>query len=187
MQQKQILRGFQEKISSTEDYISSCVWNRRESFVEKASAVGQRSAGPKSGCVTMCCQKCNGLPKKPHHLPYLVTKPASGKSACIWEGKYFPFIFLMSENVNIHFSGRKTRVLSGRMLCSTEGACCEPTAACSIFRWLLQGKKGKTRQGMFPSYQHMMSTDPMHVKTLPDPSKNTLIAFIHTLSLCEKS
>lgn len=93
----------------------------------------------------------------------------------------------MSENVNIHFSGRKTWILSGRMLCSTEGACCKPTAARSIVRWLLQGEEGKTRQGMFPSYQQMMNTDPVHVKTLPNPSNKTLIAFIHTPLLCEKS
>lgn len=33
----------------------------------------------------------------------------------------------------------------------------------------------------------MMNTDPVHVKTLPNPSKKNLIAFIRTPLLCEKA
>lgn len=105
-EQEQILRVFQEKISRREYYFSSCVWKRRESFDERVSAVGQSSAGCKSGCVMMCCQKFNrGYQKKPFHSkwqnPRVAEVPALAERG--EKGKYFLLVF-PSGNVSSHFS-----------------------------------------------------------------------------------
>lgn len=105
-------------------------------------------------------------------------------------GRYFPFVFLMSGNNSIHFSGGRMRTLPGRMLCSNQGTCCKPAAAHSIFRWLLQGRDGKIRQGTFYPFptnlwrtliQCIWELSPIHANDFD------LIAFIPTLTSCERS
>lgn len=187
MQQEQILRSFQEKILSREDYFSSCVWNRRESFVEKASAAGQGSVGPESGCVMMCCHKCNGLPKKTHHLPYLVTKPVRGRSACIWEEKYFPFVsWCLRMSTSISVEERHGFCLGGCCV-QLKVRAVNPQQLAALLDGCSKVKRAKPGKACFLPTNIWWTQIQCMWKPCPIHPKKTLIAFIHTPLLCEKS